>query len=625
VPTLLALLIIFPLAGALFQVLLGRTVSRRTAELIACASIAASLLMATAAFPGRNPTGLYPLYRWISLEGFRAAVDIRYDSLAAVMALMVTFVSSLITIYSVSFMRDDTDYVRFFCYLNLFVFFMLVIVLADNFVFLFLGWEGVGFCSYALIGFWYEDEANATAGRKAFLLTRIGDVGFAAGMALLFSACGTLSISAINTGAHTLSAGAALAVGLLFFWAATGKSAQLPLLVWLPDAMAGPTPVSALIHAATMVTAGVYLLVRLFPLFSIVPEVLRLIALFGSLTALYGACAALVQTDIKRVLAYSTISQVGYMFLGIGAGDIIGSIFHLLTHAFFKSLLFLAAGCIIYALHGGHNILRMGGELRRRMPAVFLLFLAGALALGGVPPASGYVSKGRILLAALHPDSVFFICVWTCATLTAFLTTLYTFRLVFLVFSGNSEEAEIPSLRLPPKKLTATLWPLALLALVAGLGDLGQDSGWVASLLSALPGSTHESGSPSSLRRIVEYGDLFLALAGIGAAYFLYGPKNLFHLRSEKPFGVLPTEILRSGFGLDRLYAFAIVRPYTRAADFFWRIVDESALDNTILYTARVFPLVALVIRSWTTGRLTTSLKMLMAGFTVVLVFLLFR
>jgi NADH-quinone oxidoreductase subunit L len=505
---------------------------------------------------------------------------------------------------------------------------MLIIVLADNLVFLFLGWEGVGFCSYALIGFWYEDEANVSAGRKAFLLTRIGDVGFVIALGLIFINFNTVTISVVNQTAHTtLSTGTAMLIGLLLFWTATGKSAQLPLLVWLPDAMAGPTPVSALIHAATMVTAGVYLLVRMYPVISMVPEVLQIIGLVGSVTALYAACAALVQQDIKRVLAYSTISQVGYMFLAIGVHDIVGSIFHLLTHAFFKSLLFLAAGCVIHALNGEHDILRMGKQVRRQLPLVFLLFLAGALALGGVPPTAGYFSKGRILLAALSRGTVFYRAVWGCATLTAFLTTLYTFRLVFLVFSGKSRAEKTSRFRPVPVVMTLTLWPLALLALVAGLLNMPQiqeGGGWLASRLAELSGSLSHPLAANSLEWLVQEGDSLLAVGGVVLAYFLYGPRDVLGWRSAEPFGRVLTGFLKSGFYLDRVYAFIVVRPYRWLANFFWLVVDESVLDRTLIKAAGLFPDIGTGLRAWTTGYISTALKMLLVGFAIILVFLTF-
>ncbi len=339
--TILFLLLLFPFAGGLILAVIGRYLPRRLSEWIGCASILGSLLMAILAFGGAGGRRyLLTFFDWIQVGDFSASMSVYYDALAAIMALMVTFVSSLIHLYSVSFMRDDRDYVRYFCYMNLFVFSMLVITLADNLVFLYLGWEGVGFCSYILIGFWYSDVINATAGRKAFILTRIGDVAFGVAIALFFLTLDQLSIFSINAKATSLSTGTATLLGLLLFWGAVGKSAQLPLIVWLPDAMAGPTPVSALIHAATMVTAGAYLLMRLFPVIALSSVTMVTIATVAAVTGLFSALAALGQKDIKRILAYSTISQVSYMFLGVGTGDVTGGMYHLLSHAFFKAMLF---------------------------------------------------------------------------------------------------------------------------------------------------------------------------------------------------------------------------------------------------------------------------------------------
>lgn len=623
--TTLITLLMAPLLGALYQLLFGRRSPRRLAEVVSCAVILVSFIMATVAFflPGQQESIL--LCNWIHVDTFTASMDIHFDSLAALMALMVTFVSCLITIYSVSYMAHDHDYARYFAYLNLFVFFMLVIVLADNLVFLFLGWEGVGFCSYALIGFRYEELANARAGRKAFLLTRIGDVGLGIAISLFFVTCHSLSISAINAQAATLSAGTAMTLGFLLFWSATGKSAQLPLLVWLPDAMVGPTPVSALIHAATMVTAGVYLLIRLFPVISQAHEVLLTIAIVGTATALYAACAAMVQKDIKRVLAYSTISQVGYMFLAIGVGDIIGSMFHLLTHAFFKSLLFLAAGAVIHALHDERDISRMGEPVRRHLPVVFLVFLAGSLALGGVPPAAGFFSKGRILLATLQHGGMVYKGLWVCATFTAFLTTLYTFRLFFMVFTGKPGVPRKSPIRGVPALMEWVLWPLALFSLFAGFCNLPylQDGGgWLAGLLATNPGAVPDLHTAPSLEWGVENGDSLLAIGGLILAYFLYGPKNILGWRTADASARRSTALLLSGFGLDRLYATLWVKPYEGVSRFLWHTVDETILDGGLLRAVKMFPLLAGELQGWTTGLLSTSLKMLLLGFAALLVFL---
>lgn len=621
--TVLVLLILFPLLGALYQIFFCRLLPRRLAEIVAATSLVASFFMAITAFYLPHGPGITTIRHWFGVADFSVSMNLHYDALAALMALMVTFVGSLITIYSISYMREDHDYRRYFCYMNLFVFFMLIIVLADNLVFLFLGWEGVGFCSYALIGFWYETPANATAGRKAFLLTRIGDVGFGIAIALFFVSCHSLSISVINAQASTLTAGTAMLLGFLLLWSATGKSAQLPLLVWLPDAMAGPTPVSALIHAATMVTAGVYLLIRLFPVIAMAPEVLRTIAAVGAFTAFYAACAALVQKDIKRVLAYSTISQVGYMFLAIGAGDIIGSMFHLLTHAFFKSLLFLAAGCIIHALNGERDIFHMGQAVRRRLPAVFLVFLAGSLALGGVPPSAGFYSKGRILLATLSHGGAFYSGLWTLATLTAFLTSLYTFRLFFIVFTGKPASRPEGDMSPVPKLMVWVLWPLAAFALLGGFLNLPQvhaGGGWLSHYMAMMPGAISAPAAGPALEWKVENADRLIAVAGLIFAYFLYGPKNILDWRRPEPFGRKWTGLLLSGFGLDRIYDTVFVRPYFSASRFIWHTIDEKGIDRGLVTGAGAFPLLAGVLRTWSTGLLSTSLKMLLLGFTIFLV-----
>ena len=612
--TILFLLILFPLVGALLHAVVGRHLPRRVVEGIACISVLASFLMAILAFLTRDQKGyILTFFNWISVGDFSAAMSVYYDPLSSVMALMVTFISSLIHLYSISFMREDKDYVRYFCYMNLFVFSMLVITLSDSLLFLYLGWEGVGFCSYALIGFWYGDVVNATAGRKAFLLTRIGDVAFGIAIGLFFVIFGELSIFYINAHAASLTVPLATILGLLLLWGAVGKSAQLPLVVWLPDAMAGPTPVSALIHAATMVTAGVYLLMRLFPVIMLSPIALLSIAIVGAITAFYGACSALAQRDIKRVLAYSTISQVSYMFLGVGAGDLIGGMFHLVSHAFFKTLLFLAAGCIIQALQEEHDIFRMG-NLRHRLPALFWLFFAGAVSLGALPLTGGFFSKDRILLATYnHPESVFKF-LWGLAMMTALLTPLYTFRLFFIVFLGSptGKDREIQPV---PRLMVWILWPLAILSLLSGLLNLpaiwsGKE--WLAEYLTPVAGSIpHLSVSPG-LEWAMEMITGLFALGMAVLAYFLYFPTSIAVRRSLH-------ELLLSGFYLDRLYQQLIARPYQAMAKFSWLKIDEGSLDDGTDWIGNLFPVFSGGLRLWTTGRLSAYLKMLLLGFTAIL------
>ncbi len=614
----LLLLIFLPFLSAFVLAVAGRFMPRRLAEAIACLSVAGSFVAAAVGFFSRSGAQTFALFNWIQVGNFSAPMTVVYDPLSAVMALMVTFVSTLIHIYSVAFMREDEDYVRYFCYLNLFVFAMLVVTLADNLLFLYLGWEGVGFCSYALIGFWYADAVNAAAGRKAFIVTRIGDVAFGVAIALFFVAGQDLSISSINARTGSLNAGLATAVGFLLLWAAVGKSAQLPLAVWLPDAMAGPTPVSALIHAATMVTAGVYLLMRFFPVLALSPEVLAVVALVGAVTALFGACAALAQRDIKRVLAYSTISQVSFMFLGVGAGDVTGSLFQLLSHAFYKALLFLAAGCIIQALHEEHDIFRMG-NLRQSLPAIFPLFLAGALSLAAVPPFGGYFSKDHILAAAYsHPDPVYRV-FWVLGMITSFLTPLYTFRLFFLLFLHKPVQTDGRHNLPVPRVMVWVLWPLAILSLAAGALNfpaLFFGSEWLAGYLAPIKGGGLFIPPSPGVESMTLGLSGVLSILALVSAYFLYRPVAF---RPAAPRRERLGEVFLSGFYLDLLYARAIAGPYRSISRFLWKDVDEGAWDSGIVEMIRTLPALSTYFQMWTTGRLSYYLKMLFLGFTAIL------
>jgi NADH-quinone oxidoreductase subunit L len=620
VETLVFLLILFPALGGALQAIGGGSLSRRTAEIMACLSIFGAMCMAaTAFFMVDQKSYTLTFFNWIVVGEFSATFTVHFDPLAAIMALMVTFVSFMIHLYSISFMRRDPDYVRYFCYLNLFVFSMLVITLSDNIVFLYLGWEGVGFCSYALIGFWYSDEVKATAGRKAFVVTRIGDVAFGIAIALLFATLGSFSLSYVNSHAAGISHNLAMVLGLLLLWAAVGKSAQLPLTVWLPDAMAGPTPVSALIHAATMVTAGVYLLMRFFPVLLLSPTTLLIIAVVGAVTAFYSACAALGQKDIKRVLAYSTISQVSYMFLAVGAGDIVGGMFLLLSHAFYKALLFLSAGCVIQALDEEHDIFRMG-NLRRLLPMVYLLFLIGALSLSAFPPFGGYFSKDRILMATfLHPQTIFKV-LWGLAAAGALLTPLYTMRLFFVAFSNRPNgRREVTSI---PKFMQLVLWPLAILALCDGFLNLpsGPAKHWLARFLSVVPGAVVDLGAPSDLAWTMAVGDAILVMCVVVLAYFLYRPGRKFlGMPTPVGWGTRLGELLFSAFHLDRLYEWALARPYAFLSDVLWMRVDEGIVDASFDATGSIFSSFSRGLRLWTNGSLTYYLKMLLLGFTILL------
>ena len=617
---ILFLILIFPIAGAAINAILGRYMHRKLVEIIACAALVCSLSMATTAIilSGGGSCN-YVLFEWFRAGDLSVSMNIHYDALAAIMALMVTFVSSIIHLYSVSFMREDRDFVRYFCYLNLFTFSMLVITLADSLIFVYLGWEGVGFCSYALIGFWYEDPKKATAGKKAFIMTRLGDIGFGIAVALLFTWFGTFSITSINPQAASLSTGSATLLTLLILFAAMGKSAQLPLSTWLPDAMAGPTPVSALIHAATMVTAGVYLLMRLFPVVNQSPDGMMVIACVGSVTAFYSSLAALAQRDIKRILAYSTMSQVGYMILAVGAGDIVGGMFHLLSHAFFKALLFLGAGCVIQALSDEHDIFKMG-NLHKYLPGVFLLMLAGSLCLGAFPTLGGYFSKDRILLSTfIHPGADYKI-FWALGMGAAFLTALYTFRMFFVAFPNRADGRRASEIRQIPRFMTIILIPLALLAVFDGLLNLpfGFGKRWLGSFLAQVPGAIVDVNATTSLFVKMAILSASLSLLGIILAWIIYRrPK-----RVREP-GHHP--VLFSAFYLDDIYRFLVVRPYQWAATLLWQRVDEGQLDQNLEGMGTGFNAASVMMRLWTTGRLSTYLKAFLMGLAGLLAIFLGR
>ncbi len=495
-----------PLAGFLLLLVGGRRLGEPRAGWVATLASAASFGVTVAVFLAllgedqHHRQHVVTLFEWLPVGGFSVDVSFLADPLSITMALFVTGVGSLIHLYSIGYMHGDPGYPRFFLYLNLFVFSMLVLVLGDNLLLTFVGWEGVGTCSYFLISFWFSKEANASAGKKAFITNRVGDWGFMVAMFLTFSALGTLSYSGesgILERAGDLAPVTATAIALLLFLGACGKSAQLPLFAWLPDAMAGPTPVSALIHAATMVTSGVYLMTRVSPIltqsYDWAPDV---IAWVGVATALFAATIAVAQNDIKKVLAYSTVSQLGYMFLAVGSGAYVAAVFHMVTHAFFKALMFLGAGSVIHGMHDEQDIRRMGG-LRRFMPATAATFIVGWLAIAGVPPFAGFWSKDEILLFAYDKSPV----LWALGLVTALLTAYYMSRQVFMVFFGDErwrdapaeqEGAEAHQVREPhesPWQMTFPLFVLAGLSLVGGglnlpfTGDLKLLERWLEPLL----------------------------------------------------------------------------------------------------------------------------------------------
>jgi NADH-quinone oxidoreductase subunit L len=576
--TMLALLWLIPalpFAGFLVLAVFGARMPRKGAAVAGAGSVFLSAVIAavvgTGFFTSPPPGYVYSqtLWKWLDAGGFSPNIAFYLDPLSLVMVLVITFVGFLIHLYSSEFMEEDGGYSRFFAYMNLFVGSMLVLVLADNLLLLYLGWEGVGLCSYLLIGFWYKDPANSRAAVKAFIVTRVGDTALALGLFLIFTNLGTLQIqdfmrlAAMN---WRIGSGIAVAAAALVLGGAVGKSAQLPLQTWLPDAMAGPTPVSALIHAATMVTAGVYLIARTHVLFELAPVVQMIVAIVGAITLLIAGFSALTQWDIKRILAYSTISQIGYMFLALGVGAWSAAIFHFMTHAFFKALLFLGAGVVITSLEEEHSIFKMGG-LRKQLPLTFWTFLTGAASLSALPlVTAGFYSKDLILWQAWSSKSGS-PWLWAAGAVGAFLTSLYTFRLVFIVFFGpqKSEVTKKPGLR-----MQAPLAVLAVFSVLAGFIELPPSlanvrifSGF---MYNALPAAVHLT-MPAATQPVLMAAAGLISIAGICAAYvlFLRNPGYV-----ERTVSYTPLTLIRrfwfSGLGFDWLYDTLFVRPFVWAA-----------------------------------------------------------
>ncbi|MDH4006435.1 MAG: NADH-quinone oxidoreductase subunit L [Desulfuromonadales bacterium] len=528
----LTLIPVLPFIGFLINGLLGARLPKQLVALVACGLPAVSFLLSFNLFQGLASEGGsldVVLFSWAALDNLKLDVALSFDQLSAVMCLVVTGVGTLIHIYSVGYMAEDKSFVRFFAYLNLFLFFMLLLVLGKNLLVLFAGWEGVGLASYLLIGFWFEDAEKTAAGIKAFVVNRIGDTAFLLAAFLLVYCCGTLDFQEINTSfsAGGLSPTMTNAIALLLLLGACGKSAQLPLHVWLPDAMAGPTPVSALIHAATMVTAGVYLLSRLSGVFLQAPEIMTVVAWGGAITALVGASMGLVQSNLKKVLAYSTMSQIGYMFMACGLGAFNVAMFHLTTHAFFKACLFLGAGSVIHALHGEEDMRKMGA-LAKKIPLTFITFMLASLALCGIPPFAGFFSKDEILWSAwsgIGGSPV----LWAVATLTAGLTAFYMFRAIFMTFFGadNVPERLRKGIHEAPPTMAVILVVLALASVVAGfIGLPGLWRDWLG--VSApfydflVPVLGHGGGADHHMELILMLVSVTIAFTGVAMAWLLY-------------------------------------------------------------------------------------------------------
>ena len=584
---MLTAIVLLPLLGFLLNGVLatelgGNRVGKRFVTVVGCGLPLLSFVLVVVSCFVLQSRGWQPqvesVYRWALIGDSAFEIAFYLDRLSAVMALIVTGVGSLIHVYSVGYMAHDKSFGRFFAYLNLFLFFMLLLVLGRSLLLLFVGWEGVGLASYLLIGFWFDDLANARAGKKAFITNRIGDAGFLLGMFLLYQALGTLDMDRINAafGSGAASAVSASLVGLLLFIGACGKSAQIPLHVWLPDAMVGPTPVSALIHAATMVTAGVYLVARLAGLYMVAPEASAVVAAVGVTTAFFAATVALVQTDIKKVLAYSTVSQLGFMFLALGVGAYGVAVFHLMTHAFFKACLFLGAGSVIHALGGEQDMRKMGG-LARRIPVTFVTFAIATAAIAGIPPLAGFFSKDEILWYAFSSSSGGSPWLWWVGAATALMTSFYMFRLLWLTFLGRSrltQEVE-HHVHESPLSMTGGLMLLAALSAVGGFFALPHFLEPQLPL-PAVPAGLHPYETTLLVVSVV------LALAGLALAAFLYGNGGQRAQTLKARFAALHRWLLNKYY-IDELYERFIGQPLVWLSDrVFLRLSDRWLLDGSL-------------------------------------------
>ncbi|MET4108809.1 NADH-quinone oxidoreductase subunit L [Hymenobacter sp. UYP22] len=639
---LYVLIPLLPFLGFLINGLLNRRLSGTVAGAISSLAVLGSFLISATLFweflhpsaqwiaPGATAHQAYTvtLFDWISVGSMQIPFSYQIDQLSLIMLLLVTGVGFLIHVYSIGYMHHDENVGKFFSFLNLFVFSMLVLVLGSNFVILFIGWEGVGLCSYLLIGFWNKNTAYNNAAKKAFIINRVGDLGFLLGIFLIYLTFNSVQYAEVFQKASTLQIGTGVvtAITLLLFVGATGKSAQLPLYTWLPDAMAGPTPVSALIHAATMVTAGIYMILRANVLFTLAPDTLEVIAIIGAATALFAATIGLAQNDIKKVLAYSTVSQLGYMFLALGVMGYSTSLFHVLTHAFFKALMFLGAGSVIHAMSNEQDMRRMGG-LRKSLPITFITFLVGCLAIAGIPPFSGFFSKDEILLHAFEHSKV----LYAVGLFTAFLTAFYMFRLLFLTFFGEfrGTEEQKHHLHESPASMTLPLIVLAVLAAVGGFMNapffLGEENAYLSNFLAPLFTYSKQL-NPAAFGLHADHAtELMLiglsvgaGLLGIAVAYVQYVSRGVRPTEDGESRGFLENLIYHKYY-IDELYNALFVRPIMWLSRGLFRYVENGIIDPIVNGFGRLTMGGGQLLRYVQTGSVETYLILMVVGIVLVM------
>ena len=622
------LVVLFPLLGVIINGLAGIKLPRKLIGAIGSLAILGSFITASLIFKDLIGQGVeraseVVLFTWIGCGSIQVNVGFLVDPLSLVMMLTVSGVSFIIHLYSIGYMAEDEGFRRYFTYLNLFVFFMLILVSANSFLLMFVGWEGVGLCSYLLIGFWYQRTAPADAGKKAFVVNRVGDYGFILAMLLIFVTFKTLDFTTVFAAAPQVLEHGGLAVTLmtlLLFVGACGKSAQIPLYVWLPDAMEGPTPVSALIHAATMVTAGVYMVARCAALYVMAPVSMEVVAVVGCVTAIYAASIGLMQNDIKRVLAYSTISQLGYMFLACGVGAFAAGIFHLVTHAFFKALLFLGAGSVMHGMAGELDMRKMGA-LKSKMPWTYRTFLIGTLALAGIFPFAGFFSKDEILWEALQQNSV----LWVGGAIGAFMTAFYMFRAVFMTFHGESRVDGHVHVHESPSIMVIPLCVLAVLSLVGGWIGLPLIEGGnkireflspvlaTAGHAAAAEHGSHQAGLEITMMMV----SMGIAIAGILLAWIMYLKNPALPEKLASRFSGL-YQLIYNKYFVDEAYDAVIVEPIKNGSVFLWRMFDNRVIDGAVNGAADLVQWASRNVRKLETGLVQEYALGIVGGVVVI-------
>jgi NADH-quinone oxidoreductase subunit L len=625
---------LLPLVGFLLISIGKSYFSKSLAGIIASAMVFGSFVISLGVFfdvlNGDGKPTTVTLFEWIATADFHVNIAFLVDSLTCIMLLIITGVGFLIHLYSMGYMHDDEGYAKFFSYLNLFVFFMLLLVLGDNYLVMFAGWEGVGLASYLLIGFWFKNQPYNDAAKKAFIVNRIGDLGFILGIFLIYTTFGTIQYSGVFGGAlnFTENDPTIVAITLLLFIGAMGKSAQIPLYTWLPDAMAGPTPVSALIHAATMVTAGVYMIARSNLLYSLSPDTLGFVAIIGGATAVFAATIGIFQNDIKKVLAYSTVSQLGYMFLALGVGAFTGGVFHLITHAFFKALLFLGAGSVIHAMGGEQDIRKMGG-LKKYVPITYMTFLVGTIAISGIPPFSGFFSKDEILAHAFQVNPIF----WVLGVLGSMMTTFYMFRLFYLTFMGTfrGTEDQKHHLHESPKTMTIPLVVLAVLAIVAGFIGIPHVLGgnhWLEHFLAPVFKQSEIYAHGHKLTHSTEY--VLMGVTVTITILMILFARNKFVSKGFVPAddsvkqGFIP-RLLANKYYVDEFYNAIIVKPLNGLASFSYKFLELKGVDAIVNGVGKLVVFISGQARKLQTGNTGFYIFAMVIGILVILALNLFN